>query len=130
MTKARQGGPAPGRNRLALVTGGAGFIGSHLVDALVSTGLTVRVLDDFSSGRRENLEGAAGKVELVEGDIQDLSCVHNACDGVDLVFHLAAIGSVPRSVKDPAHTFAVNVGGTANVLAWGGAPRAPPRRVA
>src|SRR5664280_1012284 len=117
MTEARQGSAAAVRSRLALVTGGAGFIGSHLVDALVSTGVTVRVLDDLSSGRRENLERAAGKVEFVEGDIQNLSCVRKACDGVDLVFHLAAVGSVPRSMRDPAHTLAVNVGGTANVFA-------------
>jgi UDP-N-acetylglucosamine 4-epimerase len=116
MTEARQGGSVPERSRLALVTGGAGFIGSHLVDALVSTGVTVRVLDDLSSGRRENLERAAGRVEFVEGDIQNLSCVRKACDGVDLVFHLAAVGSVPRSMKDPAHTLGVNVGGTANVF--------------
>jgi UDP-N-acetylglucosamine/UDP-N-acetylgalactosamine 4-epimerase len=117
----------PGRRELALVTGGAGFIGSHLVDALVAAGAAVRVLDDLSSGRRENLEGAAGKIELVEGDIRDLPSVRKACDGVDLVFHLAAVGSVPRSMKDPAHTLSVNVGGTANVLT--GARDAGARRV-
>src|ERR1017187_8074401 len=127
MTEAQQGGSAPGRSRLVLVTGGAGFIGSHLVDALVATGVAVRVLDDLSSGRRENLEHATGRVEFVEGDIQNLSCVRSACDGVDLVFHLAAVGSVPRSMKDPAHTLSVNVGGTANVLT--GARDAGIRRV-
>lgn len=101
----------------ALVTGGAGFIGSHLVDALLEAGGTVRVLDDLSSGRRENLEKVAGAIEFVEGDIRDLGVVRRACEGVDRVFHLAAVGSVPRSMKDPAHTLSVNVGGTANVLA-------------
>ena len=112
---ARQvGGASSG---LALVTGGAGFIGSHLVDALLAAGGAVRVLDDLSSGRRENLVQAAGAIEFVEGDIRDLAAVRRACDGVNRVFHLAAVGSVPRSMKDPAHTLSVNVGGTANVFA-------------
>jgi len=109
------------------VTGGAGFIGSHLVDALVAAGVAVRVLDDLSSGRRENLAQAARAIELVEGDIRDLAAVRRACEGVDLVFHLAAVGSVPRSMKDPAHSLAVNVGGTVNVLT--GARDAGTRRV-
>jgi UDP-N-acetylglucosamine 4-epimerase len=113
--------------RPVLVTGGAGFIGSHLVDALVATGVPVRVLDDLSSGRRENLESTAGRVEFLEGDIRDLPTVRRAYTGVDMVFHLAAVGSVPRSIKDPAHTLAVNVGGTANVLT--GARDAGTRRV-
>ena len=116
MTVVRQGGSDSGRDRVALVTGGAGFIGSHLVDALVASGTAVRVLDDLSSGRRENLANAAGAIELVEGDIRDLALVRRACEGVDLVFHLAAVGSVPRSMRDPAYSLAVNVGGTANVL--------------
>jgi UDP-N-acetylglucosamine 4-epimerase len=103
--------------RPVLVTGGAGFIGSHLVDALVAAGSSVRVLDDLSSGQRKNLVASAKAIDFVEGDIRDLSSVRNACHGVDLVFHLAAVGSVPRSMKDPAHTLAVNVGGTANVFA-------------
>jgi nucleoside-diphosphate-sugar epimerase len=115
------------KGRLVLVTGGAGFIGSHLVDALVATGVPVRVLDDLSSGRRENLESVAEKVEFIEGDIRDLASVRKACEGVDLVFHLAAVGSVPRSMKDPAESLAVNVGGTANVLS--GARDAGVRRV-
>ena len=117
MTESPQGGSAPRRSRLTLVTGGAGFIGSHLIDALMAGGAPVRVLDDLSSGRRENLESVSAQVEFVEGDIRDLAVVRQACDGVDLVFHLAAVGSVPRSMKDPAHTFSVNVGGTANVFA-------------
>jgi len=105
------------RGRRALVTGGAGFIGSHLVDALAADGAAVRVVDDLSSGHRENLSSAGGAIEFVQGDIRSLDTVKRACAGVELVFHLAAVGSVPRSMKDPATTLAVNVGGTANVLA-------------
>jgi nucleoside-diphosphate-sugar epimerase len=97
-----------------LVTGGAGFIGSHLVDALLARGARVRVLDDFSTGRRENLSEAA---ELVEGDIREVRACRAACSGVAYLFHQAALGSVPRSIADPATTVAVNVTGTANVLA-------------
>ena len=100
-----------------LVTGGAGFIGSHLVEALVAEGAEVRVLDDFSSGRRENLEPLGGRVEVVDGDVRDLAACRAVCRGVGRVFHLAALGSVPRSLSEPAATIAVNVGGTANVLA-------------
>ncbi|HEX6863523.1 MAG TPA: SDR family oxidoreductase [Thermoanaerobaculia bacterium] len=96
-----------------LVTGGAGFIGSHLVDALVARGAQVRVLDDLSTGRRENLPD----VELIEGDIRDAGVCRAACEGVEYVFHQAALGSVPRSVSDPASSIAVNVTGTANVFA-------------
>ncbi len=116
MSGAESAGPAGGKPRLALVTGGAGFIGSHLVGALVDSGVGVRILDDLSSGRRENLADVAGKVEIREGDIRSLPAVQSACEGVDIVFHLAAVGSVPRSMKDPALTLAVNVGGTANVF--------------
>ncbi|MES1242668.1 MAG: SDR family oxidoreductase [Acidobacteriota bacterium] len=97
-----------------LVTGGAGFIGSHLADALLARGARVRVLDDLSTGRRENIPGDA---ELVEGDIRDVHACRAACSGVAYVFHQAALGSVPRSIADPATTIAVNVTGTANVLA-------------
>lgn len=102
--------------RPVLVTGGAGFIGSHLVDALVAAGASVRVLDDLSSGRQENLAGSSKAIDLVEGDIRDVETCRRACRGSEIVFHLAAVGSVPRSMKDPAHTLAVNVGGTANVF--------------
>jgi nucleoside-diphosphate-sugar epimerase len=98
-----------------LVTGGAGFIGSHLVEALLAHGARVRVLDDLSTGRRENLP--QGKVELIQGDIRDLEMCRAACAGMEHVFHQAALGSVPRSLADPAATIAVNVWGTANVLA-------------
>ncbi|HET9226476.1 MAG TPA: SDR family oxidoreductase [Thermoanaerobaculia bacterium] len=96
-----------------LVTGGAGFIGSHLVDALVARGARVRVLDDLSTGRKENLPD----VELIEGDIRDAALCRAACEGVKYVFHQAALGSVPRSMIDPGASIAVNVTGTANVFA-------------
>jgi nucleoside-diphosphate-sugar epimerase len=97
-----------------LVTGGAGFIGSHLAGALLARGARVRVLDDLSTGRRENLPDGA---ELVEEDIREIGACRAACAGMAYVFHQAALGSVPRSIADPAATVAVNVTGTANVLA-------------
>lgn len=100
-----------------LVTGGAGFIGSHLVDALALRGARVRVLDNLSTGKLENVRAAKSHVELMEGDIRDLATCRRACEGQALVFHQAALGSVPRSMDDPSTTMAVNVAGTANVLA-------------
>jgi len=100
----------------ALVTGGAGFIGSHVVRALLSSGSEVRVLDNLSSGRRENLDGLADDVELLERDIRDAGAVRAACLGADWVFHLAAFISVPGSVADPAEADSVNIGGALNVL--------------
>ncbi len=100
-----------------LVTGGSGFIGSHLVDVLVEAGARVRVLDDFSTGRRENLERVEDRIDLVEGDVRDPETCRRAAAGVRVVFHQAALGSVPRSMEDPATTIAVNVAGTANVFA-------------
>ena len=97
-----------------LVTGGAGFIGSNLVRALVERGDTVRVLDNFSTGNRANLEGL--DVEVVEGELRSYERVHNAVRGTEVVFHLGALGSVPRSVQDPLTSSAVNVEGTLNVL--------------
>jgi UDP-glucose 4-epimerase len=99
-----------------LVTGGAGFIGSNLVRALLARGDDVRVLDNFSTGNRANLAGLADDVELVEGELRSYERVHNAVRGVELVFHLGALGSVPRSVQDPLTSGAVNVEGTLNVL--------------
>lgn len=99
-----------------LVTGGAGFIGSHLVDALVEHGARVRVLDDLSTGLLANLAGCRDRIEFLEGDIRDLGTCHQACDGAAYVLHQAALGSVPRSMKDPATTIAVNVTGTANIF--------------
>lgn len=97
-----------------LVTGGAGFIGSHLVDLLVLMGDEVVVLDNFSTGKRENIRGS--KVRLIEGDIRDDKCVSEAVKGVDTVFHQAALCSVARSIEDPQTTHEVNANGTLNVL--------------
>jgi nucleoside-diphosphate-sugar epimerase len=99
-----------------LVTGGAGFIGSNLVDALVSAGDTVRVLDDLSSGREENLAGNRDRIELLVGSITDPEIVRRAVDGVDYVLHHAALASVPRSVADPWSNHEINVTGTLRVL--------------
>ena len=99
-----------------LVTGGAGFIGSHLVSALLDRGDRVVVLDNFSSGRRSNLDQLTGDIELVEGDLRSYERVHAAMNGVELVFHEGALPSVPRSVQDPLTTNEVNVSGTLNVL--------------
>jgi nucleoside-diphosphate-sugar epimerase len=99
-----------------LVTGGAGFIGSHLVDALVAAGARVRVLDNFATGKRQNLEAYDGRIELVQGDLRDLATCQRCCQGVRFIFHQAALGSVPRSVEDPATSIAVNIGGMANLL--------------
>lgn len=98
-----------------LVTGGGGFIGSNLVEALLGRGDTVRVLDDFSTGRRENLSSLSG-FELVEADVRDPGVCARAVAGVDFVLHQAAIPSVQRSVLDPVTTNAVNVVGTLNLL--------------
>jgi UDP-glucose 4-epimerase len=98
-----------------LVTGGAGFIGSNIVDALVRRGDRVRILDDFSTGRRENLAGQGG-VEVVEGDLRDAKAVERAVAGVDGVFHEAALRSVPRSVDDPLSSNEVNITGTLVLL--------------
>jgi UDP-glucose 4-epimerase len=98
----------------ALVTGGAGFIGSNLVRALLERGDSVRVLDNFSTGNRANLEEL--DVEIVEGELRSYERVHNAVRGSEVVYHLGALGSVPRSVQDPLTSSAVNVEGTLNVL--------------
>lgn len=99
-----------------LVTGGAGFIGSNIVDELLRRGHNVTVLDDFSSGKEENLSHALAKIRLIRGDICDLEAAREACEGADYVLHLAARTSVPRSVKDPIETNHVNIDGTLNVL--------------
>jgi UDP-glucose 4-epimerase len=101
-------------SRRVLVTGGGGFIGSNLVRALLEHGDAVRVLDNFSTGNRANLGGV--DVEVVEGELRSYERVHNAVRGTDVVFHLGALGSVPRSVQDPLTSSAVNVEGTLNVL--------------
>ena len=102
--------------RLVLVTGGAGFIGSNLVRALLERGDRVRVLDNFSTGFRGNLADLLGDVEVIEGDLRSYERVHAAVRGVELVFHQGALPSVPRSVQDPLTTTAVNIEGTLNVL--------------
>jgi nucleoside-diphosphate-sugar epimerase len=100
-----------------LVTGGAGFIGSHLVDALVQRGGPVRVLDNLSSGSLDNLRGMIDRIDFLRGDLRDAETCRRACHGIQLVFHQGALGSVPRSMEDPATTLAVNAGGTANLFA-------------
>jgi nucleoside-diphosphate-sugar epimerase len=105
------------------VTGGAGFIGSHLTEELIRRGHTVRVVDDFSTGKRGNIDAAAraagspvSVIQLVEGDLADLEVARRAVDGADYVLHQAAIPSVPRSVKDPITSNRANIDGTLNVL--------------
>lgn len=107
-----------------LVTGAAGFIGSHLVEALLRAGQTVTGLDNFSTGRRENLAAVTGRVgaqeagrfRFIEGDITRLADCHRACEGADYVLHQAALGSVPRSLADPLATHAANVDGFVHML--------------
>lgn len=110
--------------RLMLVTGGAGFIGSHIVEGLVKRGDQVRVLDNFSTGKMENLESLdSGNLipgrdfEVIYGDIRDSRAVEKASEGVQGIFHQAALGSVPRSIEDPITTQNVNADGTLNVFA-------------
>ena len=101
---------------LCLVTGGAGFIGSALVRGLLGRGCRVRVFDDLSSGRAENLAGLEGRIDFVRGDVRDAAAVRAAVRGADTVFHLAAIASVQASVDAPLATHEVNVTGTLNAL--------------
>ena len=102
--------------KVLLVTGGAGFIGSHLVARLVELGEPVRVLDNFSGGKRANLDGLLSKIELIDGDLRDEASVRAAVRDVHIVFHQAALPSVPRSIADPRTVFDVNVTGTLNLL--------------
>jgi UDP-glucose 4-epimerase len=99
-----------------LVTGGAGFIGSNLVEALLAQGDAVRVLDDFSSGKRENLEPFLARIDLVEGSVADRAAVERAVHGVDYVLHHAAVASVPKSLADPLLNHRTNVDGTLALL--------------
>ncbi|HTV55585.1 MAG TPA: SDR family oxidoreductase [Terriglobia bacterium] len=101
---------------LYLVTGGSGFIGSHMVDELLRRGERVRVLDNLSTGRKQNLSHIADRIEFHELDIRDLEKIRPVFSGVDYVIHLAAIPSVPRSVKDPLTSNSVNIDGTLHVL--------------
>ncbi len=104
------------RYRNYLVTGGAGFIGSHLVEALVSLGARVRVLDDFSSGRKENLASVESLVEIIVGDVRDLCTCLKAVEGIEVILHQAALASVPRSVSEPLLAHEINLTGTLNLL--------------
>ena len=99
-----------------LITGGCGFIGSHIAEALVADGVEVRVFDNLSSGKLENLEGFGGGIEVVRGDVRDLGALREAMDGVSHVFHEAALVSVAVSVEQPEENDAINIRGTLNVL--------------
>jgi nucleoside-diphosphate-sugar epimerase len=101
---------------IAVVTGGAGFIGSHIADALTRNGLRVRVVDDLSTGHRENLEEITGDVEFTEGSVADEQLLKKVLDGAELVFHEAAIPSVPRSVEQPRQSHVASVDGTFTLL--------------
>jgi UDP-glucose 4-epimerase len=118
--------------RPQLVTGGAGFIGSHIVERLLQEGNWVRVLDNFVTGSRANLEfpagiAGAGKLEVIQGDLRDRAAVERAVDGVEVIYHQAALASVQRSIQWPAEVNAVNIEGTLEVLE--AARRAGARRV-
>ena len=106
------------RDSRLLVTGGAGFIGSNLVEALLALGNEVVVLDNFSTGKMENLFRVSGnsKFKLIVGDIRNIDDCRRAADGVEYVLHEAALGSVPRSIKDPMTSTAVNILGFVNML--------------
>ena len=105
----------PWEGRPVLITGGAGFIGSNLAERLLKEGAKVRILDDFSTGRRENLEGLDA-IEVIEDSVVDVETCRAACDGVDVVFHQAALPSVSRSVADPLGSHAAAATGTLNIL--------------
>ncbi len=100
----------------ALVTGGAGFIGSHLVEGLLAQGWDVRVLDNFSTGHRENIKTIINQIDLLEGDVTNLTTVRFAVRNVEVIFHQAALPSVARSVANPLESNEVNITGTLNVL--------------
>lgn len=99
-----------------LITGGAGFIGSHIAEALLSTGETVRIFDNNATGRTINLTSLTGNVQYMHGDIRDLDALQMAMKGIEVVFHEAALASVPRSISEPIGTLETNVNGTQNVL--------------
>lgn len=109
----RTAGP---HGRTVLVTGGAGFIGSHLTRRLLAEGHAVRVIDNLSTGFRHNLDEVAGRIEFIEGDLRDLATCRSVVDGVGVVYHVAALPSVPRSLSDPLGTHDANVNATLNLL--------------
>lgn len=104
------------REMAALITGGAGFIGSNIAQKLVGLGYKVRIIDNLATGRRENIAAIEEEVDFIEGDITDLEMVVEGMDGIDLVFHEAALPSVPRSIADPISSNEANIKGTLNVL--------------
>ncbi|MCY0970999.1 SDR family oxidoreductase [Chryseobacterium wangxinyae] len=106
------------KNKKILITGGAGFIGSNLCEKLIELGAIVKCLDNFSTGQRENLNSVINNPNftLIEGDIRNLKTCNEACENIDFVLHQAALGSVPRSIKDPITSNDVNVGGFLNML--------------
>ncbi len=99
-----------------LITGGAGFIGSNLVESLLNKGFSVRVIDNFSTGKKENLKGFEKDIELVEGDIRNYDTVSRSLRGIEVVLHQAALPSVPRSIADPVTSNEVNIVGSLNIL--------------
>src|SRR5229473_5538788 len=99
-----------------LITGGAGFIGSHIAEALLDRGESVRIFDNFSTGRKSNLVALKGHAEFVEGDLRDLDSVRSAVQGIEVIFHQGALASVPRSIADPIRSLETNINGTQNVL--------------
>src|SRR6266568_4866409 len=102
-----------------LVTGGAGFIGSHIAEALLKQNKVVRVFDNLATGNQSNLQalqGLPGTMEFVQGDLRDLNAVKAAVTGVEVVFHQAALASVPRSIAQPVASLETNINGTQNVL--------------
>ena len=100
-----------------LITGGSGFIGSHTTELFVKDGHKVRVVDDFSSGARDNLSAVAGEIELIDLDIRDYAALEAACEGIDTILHLAAIPSVEKSILEPLVTHEVNATGSLNIIA-------------
>ena len=104
------------KSRIALVTGGAGFIGSHIAAALGASGMRVRVLDDLSTGHRENIDEIGGDIEFIQGSVADQDLLSKILDGVEVIFHEAAIPSVPRSVEEPRQTHIASVDGTFSLL--------------
>ena len=99
-----------------LVTGGAGFIGSHIAEALLDKGESVRIFDNFATGKTSNLAVLKGRAQIIEGDLRDLDSLRSAVQGVEVVFHQGALASVPRSITDPISSLETNINGTQNVL--------------
>jgi UDP-glucose 4-epimerase len=101
---------------IVVVTGGAGFIGSHIAETVAASGGKVRIIDDLSTGHRENVEELSGDIEFIEGSVADLELINRALKNAEVVFHEAAIPSVPRSVESPEQSHIASVDGTFNLL--------------